>query len=802
MKKILTAILAVAFIISIVASVSASSDITVYTKNDDASLMQYSYDGTTKMLSSGYGFHKMTTKDSYDGFTWSNELRVNSVDAANTEKAYWGVSFSEEGKDLIGYWFADKKFKIVVDDVVLVEKEYDWQLLENKWYDIMIRKFGDTVTVYCDNEEMVKASSDLFEGKWNLSFSNNAIDIDIGCIGIFMGEDFDITDRQDWRTIEKTGEMRKYKYYNFSENSDNLYLDLPEKELKANETSVYLSRFEDDFTLAAEGDYVVSDIGYMNWTWADMGTYYRTGKPHGSVYGGYWFDEQKAGLTYDNGVDLFSDSSAWPSQANNSFAWKEGDTHNIMMRRTGSTIDVLIDGNVVSSYTNPGVFDKPISVSTAGSSIYFWSRYISYTMDNLVLKDLSSNKDLINLDFSEDLLDPETEMDKNTVEDIPELFINKTSFGNGAPGLLIKPTDKYIDGVNRYVEYDSWATDRANCTRELYVNPRKVREVKDFEVSADFTIKKIKSTTFDGEVTSGTPAGLGFSFGVDAPTSAAEGFETGEGNKYNLNDFTFSADVLIKSDVDMGFADHERHPEIGGDFYVLVGGTASKGYGCFAAGYDAKGKQLYLQYFPGDTRTNVIEPVPYEWPLDEWVNYTVQLTTVEDEYGLIPELRVYINGELKYTYQEEALCASGVDIGEEKLGFITWRKFDLQMAMDNVVVANGNADVNAEELKLGCRANGHVWDNGVVTLDATTKAEGAKLYTCKNCAQTKTEILNKLSTTPVDPSNPDTDDDGGSKKDDNDKTNPGTSSGDIYALASITALLGGVAVVSKKVLLS
>ena len=230
MKKILTVVLAVAFVISIVASLSASSDVTVYTQSRDAGMMALD-DGTTKMLSSGYGFHKMTTRETFDGFTWSNELRVNSVDAANTDKAYWGVSFSEAGNDFIGYWFADKKFKVVVDGVTLAEKDFDWQLLENKWYDIMIRKFGDTVTLYCDNAEMVSASSDVFDGKYQLSFSNDGIDLDIGCIGILMGEDFNILDRQYWRKRDDDS-VRDFRYYNFSVTCDHLYKDLPKKEIK------------------------------------------------------------------------------------------------------------------------------------------------------------------------------------------------------------------------------------------------------------------------------------------------------------------------------------------------------------------------------------------------------------------------------------------------------------------------------------------------------------------------------------------------------------------------------------------
>lgn len=803
MKKLLTAFLAVAFIISIVAGLSATTD-TVYTQSDDASVMNPE-DGTTKMLSSGYGYHKMTTKESYDGFTWSNELRVNSVDAANVHKAYWGTSFSESGNDLIGYWFADKKFKIVVDGVTLVEKEYDWQMDENKWYDIMIRKFGDTVTLYCDNVEMVSASSDVFDGKWQLSFSNDGIDIDIGCIGIFMGEDFNIFDREEFKENKITKEKRKFKYYNFSDELLNdYYTGRPEKEKNYStsyEDLAYLSRFEEDFTLANPNDYVVSDIGYLNFTWGDYCTHYHTGSRFGSVFAGYFFDSQKAGITYDQKHDLFSDSSAWPSAANQSFAWNEGETHRLAVRREGSTISVLIDGEVVVSYNNPGVFDTPIT--NLNGKLYFWSRYLSYTMDNLVLTNLENGRTLIDLDFSEDLIG-EDGKDVNTLENINELFIDNKDFGNGSPGLLLKPTNPDADGVNRYWEYNSWATDRADYKRELYINKRRNPTLTDFEASMDVTIQKIanKTPVHEGELYGGTPAGIGFYIeGITAPNSA-EGFQSNDGDQYNINDFTVSTDILLKSVIDMGFTDHEKWPEKGGRFYYCVGGTSSKGYNCYFVGYEAKEKKLFIRWSDGATEKDAIDPIDFVWPEDEWVNMTIRLHTVDDEdYGLYPEVVLYVNGEEKLSFRDEFLLYSGTEVGDEKISSLTFKKYDLQLALDNIVVCNGDADLSSDAFKVGCQHVGHVWDEGVVTLAATTKAEGAKLFTCKNCAQTRTEVLTKLSETPVDPDNPSNDpsnpNQGGSKKDD-DKVNPGTSDMDVYAISSITVLLGGVAVAAKK----
>lgn len=41
-------------------------------------------------------------------------------------------------------------------------------------------------------------------------------------------------------------------------------------------------------------------------------------------------------------------------------------------------------------------------------------------------------------------------------------------------------------------------------------------------------------------------------------------------------------------------------------------------------------------------------------------------------------------------------------------------------------------------------ANGHSWDSGVVTKEATTEEEGTKTYTCTVCGETKTETIPKL----------------------------------------------------------
>ena len=40
----------------------------------------------------------------------------------------------------------------------------------------------------------------------------------------------------------------------------------------------------------------------------------------------------------------------------------------------------------------------------------------------------------------------------------------------------------------------------------------------------------------------------------------------------------------------------------------------------------------------------------------------------------------------------------------------------------------------------------HTWDEGKVTTEPTTKAEGVKTYTCTVCGETKTEAIAKLET--------------------------------------------------------
>ncbi|MBQ8830059.1 MAG: LPXTG cell wall anchor domain-containing protein, partial [Oscillospiraceae bacterium] len=42
-------------------------------------------------------------------------------------------------------------------------------------------------------------------------------------------------------------------------------------------------------------------------------------------------------------------------------------------------------------------------------------------------------------------------------------------------------------------------------------------------------------------------------------------------------------------------------------------------------------------------------------------------------------------------------------------------------------------------------ATGHTWDEGVVTTEPTTDAEGEKIYTCSVCDETKVEPVDKLT---------------------------------------------------------
>jgi hypothetical protein len=53
-------------------------------------------------------------------------------------------------------------------------------------------------------------------------------------------------------------------------------------------------------------------------------------------------------------------------------------------------------------------------------------------------------------------------------------------------------------------------------------------------------------------------------------------------------------------------------------------------------------------------------------------------------------------------------------------------------------------------------ALGHRWDDGVVTKEATTEAEGEKTYTCTVCGEKKTEVIPKLE--PEKPDDPATED--------------------------------------------
>ena len=46
--------------------------------------------------------------------------------------------------------------------------------------------------------------------------------------------------------------------------------------------------------------------------------------------------------------------------------------------------------------------------------------------------------------------------------------------------------------------------------------------------------------------------------------------------------------------------------------------------------------------------------------------------------------------------------------------------------------------------KLVCLNTGHVWDEGVTTLEPTTSSEGTKLYTCERCGDTYTEAIPAL----------------------------------------------------------
>ena len=56
----------------------------------------------------------------------------------------------------------------------------------------------------------------------------------------------------------------------------------------------------------------------------------------------------------------------------------------------------------------------------------------------------------------------------------------------------------------------------------------------------------------------------------------------------------------------------------------------------------------------------------------------------------------------------------------------------------------------AVSVQTPCELNGHVWDNGVVTQEPTTTAEGVKTFTCTVCGETRTESIPK-------PTNPFTD---------------------------------------------
>ena len=110
------------------------------------------------------------------------------------------------------------------------------------------------------------------------------------------------------------------------------------------------------------------------------------------------------------------------------------------------------------------------------------------------------------------------------------------------------------------------------------------------------------------------------------------------------------------------------------------------------------------------------------------------------------EERAYSSGEFVVTIKVETPHTKHIkDNGTrveptcEKNGSITYRCTECNEVMDIVELP----------------ATGHKWDEGKVTTQPTTKAEGVKTYTCSVCKKTRTESIAKLEEpvdpTPVDP---------------------------------------------------
>jgi len=57
--------------------------------------------------------------------------------------------------------------------------------------------------------------------------------------------------------------------------------------------------------------------------------------------------------------------------------------------------------------------------------------------------------------------------------------------------------------------------------------------------------------------------------------------------------------------------------------------------------------------------------------------------------------------------------------------------------------AEGKTEINKNSWAIN--AKGHKWDNGKVTKNATTTAEGIKTITCTVCGEKKTESIPKLA---------------------------------------------------------
>ena len=63
-----------------------------------------------------------------------------------------------------------------------------------------------------------------------------------------------------------------------------------------------------------------------------------------------------------------------------------------------------------------------------------------------------------------------------------------------------------------------------------------------------------------------------------------------------------------------------------------------------------------------------------------------------------------------------------------------------------------NAELSREQKTIP--ATGHSWDEGKITKEATTEAEGEKTYTCTGCGATKTEAIAKLDPIPAEAAKP------------------------------------------------